>query len=118
MSEATRVDVANRRVLLADAEISYDFLIVATGATHAYFGHPDWAAIAPGLKTLEDAIEMRRLFLTAFEEAENIRIVCVVGLVVYPHLLPNRISESDICCVELGMDVPAFPKQRKTHYLL
>lgn len=71
MSEATRVDVANRKVILADGEISYDFLVVATGATHAYFGHPDWAAVAPGLKTLEDAIEMRRLFLMAFEEAEK-----------------------------------------------
>lgn len=71
MSEATRVDVPNRKVILVDGEISYDYLIVATGATHAYFGHRDWAAIAPGLKTLEDAIEIRRLFLTAFEEAEK-----------------------------------------------
>jgi NADH dehydrogenase len=52
-------------------EVSYDYLIVATGATHAYFGHPEWAPLAPGLKTLDDALEMRRRVLLAFEAAER-----------------------------------------------
>ena len=53
------------------ASAAYDFLIVATGATHAYFGHPEWAARAPGLKTLDDALAMRREVLLAFEAAER-----------------------------------------------
>ncbi|MCI0415096.1 NAD(P)/FAD-dependent oxidoreductase [bacterium] len=68
-----RVDVPARTVHYRGGEILYDFLIVATGATHAYFGHEDWAQIAPGLKTLEDAVQIRRMFLTAFEEAEKAR---------------------------------------------
>ena len=55
----------------AGASIAYDYLIVATGAAHAYFGHPEWAARAPGLKTLDDALEMRRRVLLAFEAAER-----------------------------------------------
>src|SRR5205085_4346202 len=53
------------------SSIAYDYLIVATGATHAYFGHPDWAARAPGLKTLDDALEIRRQVLLAYEAAER-----------------------------------------------
>ena len=53
------------------ASIAYDYLIVATGATHAYFGHAEWAARAPGLKTLDDALEIRRRVLLAFEAAER-----------------------------------------------
>jgi NADH dehydrogenase len=71
MAEALDVDVANRRVLLADGHINYDYLVVATGATHAYFGHPEWEAVAPGLKTIDDATELRRRFLLAFEAAER-----------------------------------------------
>jgi NADH dehydrogenase len=66
-----RIDVSTRTVYYPGGQISYDFLIVAAGATHAYFGHEDWAHIAPGLKTLEDAVQIRRMFLTAFEEAEK-----------------------------------------------
>src|SRR5690606_15323232 len=51
--------------------VGYDYLVVATGSTHAYFGHPEWAEHAPGLKTVEDALEMRRRFLLAFEAAER-----------------------------------------------
>ena len=50
--------------------MDYDHLVLATGATHAYFGHPDWEAYAPGLKTLDDALAIRRRILTAFENAE------------------------------------------------
>lgn len=71
MAEARSVDVKRGIVRLADSEVSYDYLIVATGATHAYFGHPEWEQFAPGLKTIEDATEMRRRFLLAFEAAER-----------------------------------------------
>ena len=73
LAEATRVDAQERRVALTDGEISYDYLIVATGAGHAYFGHDEWRAHAPGLKTIEDALEIRRRILLAFEAAERTR---------------------------------------------
>jgi NADH dehydrogenase len=60
-----------RRVTVESREIQYDYLVVATGATHAYFGHDDWAAHAPGLKTLDDALAIRRRVLSAFEAAER-----------------------------------------------
>jgi NADH dehydrogenase len=71
LAEARSVDVAGRRVVLADGEISYDRLVIAAGATHSYFGHDDWEPFAPGLKSLEDALEIRRRALVAFEEAER-----------------------------------------------
>jgi NADH dehydrogenase len=72
MAEVTNVDTARKEVVFADGDrMEYDYLIVATGATHAYFGHPEWEPIAPGLKTLEDATEIRRRFLLAFEAAEQ-----------------------------------------------
>jgi NADH dehydrogenase len=71
LAEAEAIDTGARRVLLADGEIGYDYLVVATGATHAYFGHDEWAEFAPGLKTIDDATEIRRRFLVAFEAAER-----------------------------------------------
>jgi NADH:ubiquinone reductase (H+-translocating) len=72
LAEALTVDVDGRRVLLRDGDaIGYDHLIVATGATHSYFGHPEWASVAPGLKTVEDALEMRKRIFFAFEAAER-----------------------------------------------
>jgi NADH:ubiquinone reductase (H+-translocating) len=72
LGEVVAVDVDGRRVLLADgAAVGYDYLVLATGATHAYFGRDDWAPLAPGLKTIEDATEIRRRFLLAFETAER-----------------------------------------------
>jgi NADH dehydrogenase len=72
LGEAARIDVDARRVELADGgSIDYDWLIVGTGASHAYFGHADWEPHAPGLKTLEDAIDIRRRILIAFERAER-----------------------------------------------
>ena len=71
LAEATGVDLAGHRLLLKDGELGYDYLIVATGATHAYFGHDEWRRVAPGLKTLEDALEIRRRVLLAFERAER-----------------------------------------------
>lgn len=72
LADVSRVEPAGRRVVLTDGEVvSYDYLIVATGASHAYFGHPEWASHAPGLKSLEDALEIRRRVLLAFERAER-----------------------------------------------
>lgn len=71
LAEATRIDVARKVVVLADAEVHYDYLIVAAGASHAYFGHDEWREFAPGLKTLEDALDMRGRVLYAFEQAER-----------------------------------------------
>jgi len=71
LAEARRIDVEHKRVILADGELSYNFLILAAGATHAYFGHDEWRRRAPGLKTLDDALEMRRRVLLAFERAER-----------------------------------------------
>jgi NADH dehydrogenase len=72
LDEATRFDLANKKLSLKTGEeISYDYLIVAAGASHAYFGHEEWAALAPGLKSLEDAVEIRRRVLLAFEMAER-----------------------------------------------
>ena len=70
MAEITAVDVAEKRLLLEGGHVRYDYLILAAGATHAYFGHDEWAPIAPGLKSIEDATELRRRILLAFESAE------------------------------------------------
>src|SRR5579875_1208598 len=70
MGTVERIDVAARRVFVGQASYPYDYLVVASGATHAYFGHDAWASSAPGLKTLEDALLMRARVLTAFEQAE------------------------------------------------
>lgn len=71
MGEITAIDPDRRLVRLGDDEVHYDHLIVAAGATHAYFGHEEWRHFAPGLKTLEDALDMRRRMLVAFEKAER-----------------------------------------------
>jgi NADH dehydrogenase len=71
LAEAIGVDTENHRVVLSDGAVDYDTLIVATGASHQYFGHDDWEKFAPGLKTVEDATHMRRRILLAFEAAER-----------------------------------------------
>lgn len=71
MAEVTGFDLDRRIVQTAEAGIGYDYLIVAAGASHAYFGHDDWEPFAPGLKTIEDALEIRRRVLLAFELAER-----------------------------------------------
>jgi len=71
MGEVQRIDAARRAVVLNDRELSYDYLLVASGATHAYFGHDQWERHAPGLKTLDDAFVVRRRVLSAFERAET-----------------------------------------------
>ncbi|PYN17930.1 MAG: FAD-dependent oxidoreductase [Candidatus Rokuibacteriota bacterium] len=73
LANVERVDLAGRRVVLDRGEIAYDALILAAGASHSYFGHDDWELLAPGLKTLEDALEIRRRVLLAYEAAERER---------------------------------------------
>ncbi|MFL5330613.1 MAG: NAD(P)/FAD-dependent oxidoreductase [Gemmataceae bacterium] len=71
LGEVVDIDPANRRVSLSDGMVEYDTLVLATGSTHHYFGHPEWEFVAPGLKTIEDATEIRRRILRAFEAAEQ-----------------------------------------------
>ena len=71
LADVLRVEPEARRVILDEGSLDYDYLIVATGARHSYFGHDEWEAVAPGLKSLEDAIEIRRRILLAFEKAER-----------------------------------------------
>jgi NADH dehydrogenase len=72
LGEVSHIDVAQKRVRLNEGDsLAYDYLIVATGARHHYFGHPEWEAAAPGLKTIEDATEIRRRVLMGFEKAER-----------------------------------------------
>ncbi|MEO8115913.1 MAG: FAD-dependent oxidoreductase, partial [Phenylobacterium sp.] len=70
MAEVEAVDLDSREVIASERRFPYDVLVVATGATHAYFGHDDWAPFAPGLKRIEDATDIRRRILMAFERAE------------------------------------------------
>jgi NADH:quinone reductase (non-electrogenic) len=72
MARVNSVDVQARRVRTTEIDLDYDYLVLATGATHSYFGHDDWEAYAPGLKHIADATEIRRRFLIAFERAEVI----------------------------------------------
>jgi len=72
LAEVQSIDVNAKKVKMVDGELDYDYLILATGARHSYFGHPEWERLAPGLKSLEDAVEIRRRILLAFEYAEKI----------------------------------------------
>lgn len=87
LREVTGIDTTRKMVLSDEDEIPYDYLIVATGATHDYFGHNDWTKIAPGLKSIEDATYIRHRILQAFEQAElcedeNIRQALITFTVV------------------------------------
>jgi NADH dehydrogenase len=70
MGEVTGIELAAREVVIGERRLGYDYLLVASGATHAYFGHDEWERHAPGLKTLDDAFAIRARVLSAFEEAE------------------------------------------------
>src|SRR6184192_4978688 len=72
LAEVQSIDVNKRIVHAGDLALAYDYLILATGSRHSYFGHPEWERLAPGLKSLEDAVEIRRRILLAFEYAEKI----------------------------------------------
>ena len=71
LAEVSGVDTARKEVITDGRRVAYDYLVLATGARHAYFGHDDWATFAPGLKTIDDATYLRRRILLAFERAEN-----------------------------------------------
>ena len=71
LGEVIDFDLRNQRVVLSDGQLEYDELVVAVGATHSYFGRPDWQHLAPGLKPISDATEVRRRILIAFEAAER-----------------------------------------------
>jgi NADH:ubiquinone reductase (H+-translocating) len=71
LAEARAIDLDRKRVLLDAGELQFDHLIIATGASHSYFGHPEWEELAPGLKSIEDALEIRRRVLLAYERAEQ-----------------------------------------------
>ena len=72
LGEVTDIDIEHREVVLSDqSRVPYDTVIFATGSTHSYFGHPEWAPLAPGLKSIEDATEIRSRILVAFERAEK-----------------------------------------------
>ncbi|HEY1555485.1 MAG TPA: NAD(P)/FAD-dependent oxidoreductase [Kofleriaceae bacterium] len=71
LAEARAIDVATKTIVLDAGELTYDYLIIATGATHSYFGHDQWARFAPGLKSVEDALEIRRRIFLAYEAAER-----------------------------------------------
>jgi NADH dehydrogenase len=71
LAEVSGVDATRKEVIADGRRIRYDYLVLATGARHAYFGHDDWARFAPGLKTIDDATYLRRRILLAFERAEN-----------------------------------------------
>ena len=71
LEEVTDFNLESKQVITEEQTLNYDFLIIASGATHAYFGHEEWEPLAPGLKTIEDALEIRRRVLLAFELAER-----------------------------------------------
>jgi NADH dehydrogenase/putative oxidoreductase len=71
LGEVTEVNAARREVIFRDVRVVYDYLVVATGARHSYFGHDEWALFAPGLKQIDDATSIRSRLLFAFEQAEN-----------------------------------------------
>ncbi|MFG0291731.1 MAG: NAD(P)/FAD-dependent oxidoreductase [Phycisphaerales bacterium JB050] len=71
LDEVTAIDPERKIISLDDSQLEYDYLVLAAGATHSYFGHDEWESVAPGLKTIEDATEIRRRILMAFEQAEH-----------------------------------------------
>ncbi len=73
LGEVNDIDSTAQKVMVGNEVVPYDTLIVATGAKHSYFGKDNWATFGPGLKTVEDAIEMRRRIFMAFEAAENLK---------------------------------------------
>ncbi len=72
LGEVTGIDLVGKKVSIGEASLPYDYLVLAAGARHSYFGHDEWEAVAPGLKTIEDATAIRTRMLTAFEDAERL----------------------------------------------
>ncbi|MGA6984057.1 MAG: NAD(P)/FAD-dependent oxidoreductase [Candidatus Sulfotelmatobacter sp.] len=125
MGEVTSFDLQRRVVKMSNHEVPYDALIVAAGASHAYFGHDEWGPFAPGLKTIEDAIEIRRRILLAFELAERRAFAgepkeplnfVVVGAGPTGVELAGTMAE--ICRHALAHDFRSIQPQRARIYLL
>jgi len=130
MDEALAIDLGARRVTLAHGALDYDYLLVATGATHAYFGNDAWAEHAPGLKTLDDALAIRSRVLSAFEAAEReddvdvrrrlLNFVVIGGgptgvelagtlAEIARHTLPREFRRADVCSARVHL-VEAGPR--------
>ena len=107
LGEAVSIDPSAHKVILRDGEIAYDYLIIASGATHSYFGHEAWERYAPGLKTVEDALEIRRRVLVAYEAAERepdleiMREWMTFAIVGAGHAASRFGTTCSICCTEV-----------------
>ena len=122
--EVTGVDQPRRRVILGDREIGYDILVLATGATHSYFGNDEWAVHAPGLKTIDDGTEIRRRLLLAFEHAEmesdperRRRLLNIVIVGGGPTGVEMAGAVAELACKALAADFRAIDP-KKTHVML
>jgi NADH:ubiquinone reductase (H+-translocating) len=115
MSEVTGVDTTNRRVLLPDCVLPYDYLILATGIQVNYFGHEEWKAIAPGLEALEDADKIRSRILRAFEEAEQMALCGDVDRVALKELLTFVLVGGGTVGVELAGTIAEMAKMALAH---
>ena len=115
MSEVTGVDTTNRRVLLPDCDLPYDYLILATGIQVNYFGHEEWKPIAPGLDALEDADKIRSRILTAFEEAEQLALCGGADRVALKELLTFVLVGGGTVGVELAGTIAESAKMALAH---
>ncbi len=115
MSEVTGVDTRNRRVLLPDCDLPYDYLILATGIQVNYFGHDEWKPIAPGLDALEDADKIRSRILRAFEEAEQLALCGDAEGVALKELLTFVLVGGGTVGVELAGTIAEMAKMALAH---
>src|ERR1700733_9810202 len=115
MSEVTGVDTRNRRVLLPDCDLPYDYLILATGIQVNYFGHEEWKPIAPGLEALEDADKIRSRILMAFEEAEQMALCGDADRVALQELLTFVLVGGGTVGVELAGTIAEMAKMALAH---
>jgi NADH:ubiquinone reductase (H+-translocating) len=115
MSEVTGVDTRNRRVLLPDCDLPYDYLILATGIQVNYFGHEEWKPMAPGLDALEDADKIRSRILMAFEEAEQLALCGDADRVALQELLTFVLVGGGTVGVELAGTIAEMAKMALAH---
>jgi NADH dehydrogenase len=125
LGSVTGIDVAGRVVLLGQRRVPYDYLIVATGARHAYFGHEEWAAVAPGLKKIDDATRVRRKILIALERAEDEedpaerrRLMTFVMVGAGPTGVEMAGSIAELAKVALAMDFRAIDPRKSRIVLI
>ncbi len=115
MSEVTGIDTKNRRVLLPDCDLPYDYLILATGIQVNYFGHEEWKPIAPGLDALGDADKIRSRILRAFEEAEHLALCGDANRVAIKELLTFVLVGGGTVGVELAGTIAESAKMALAH---